>query len=162
MKFGTQQHIWNSMKLTWLYMKILFLAITQQLIARFQWNFAWEAVFHRISAIKYIPTFHRTERIFVFLMQFWRRRAAVFVSSPIHLFWRVCYVALIFAAQLQQGCIARWEWCLRQTFMSISGLVWPWPLTFDLLAAKLIISCPCRVDHLCRLASKWIHFVFKI
>jgi len=52
---GTQQQIWNSVTVTWPKMiflnsrwrtadtfKIVFLAITQQLIVRFQWNFAQE------------------------------------------------------------------------------------------------------------------------
>ena len=73
-KFGTQQQIWDSVTVTWPNMNFLkfkmadtrrienlILAITQQPIARFQWNFA---VFHRISAMKQVPTFHRTYFLF--------------------------------------------------------------------------------------------------
>jgi len=35
-------------------------AITPQPIVLFQWNFAWEAVFLRISAMGQLPVFHRT------------------------------------------------------------------------------------------------------
>jgi len=30
-------------------------------------------------------------------------------------------------------------------------------LNFDLLTPKLIILCPCPVDHVCHLASKLVH-----
>jgi len=64
-----------------------FLVISQQPIARFQWNFVWRSSFvYRISAVGQISTFHRMY-FFVFLMQFGlRRAAAAFISSPIHLF----------------------------------------------------------------------------
>jgi len=41
--------------------------------------------------------------------------------------------------------------CLSQACMSIFGLMWPWPLTS--WPSKLIVSCPCIMDHLCQLAS---------
>jgi len=58
MKFGTQQHIWNSTTVTWPNMKILefkqangrhvdnrFLAISLQPTARSQWNYVHQGVF---------------------------------------------------------------------------------------------------------------------
>ena len=96
MKFGTQQHIWNSTTDQWPNMNILkilnggrtaailknhYLAIIR--IARFQWTFMREAVVHRSS--KWDRYLDSTERIFVFLMQFELQQAAAFVSSPIHL-----------------------------------------------------------------------------
>ena len=54
-------------------------------LPNFSENLREEAVFHRILVMGQIPAFHRTCFI-VFLMQFSLRRAAPFVSSPIHLF----------------------------------------------------------------------------
>jgi len=34
-------------------------------------------------------------------------------------------------------------------------------LTFDLLTLNLIVSCPCPVDHLCRLALTLVHLFSK-
>ena len=78
MKFGTQQHIWNSMshvtehdflKLNMadgpnIENPLLAIGLTLQPIARFHWNFARGVVFHRISAIGQVLAFNRMFSLF--------------------------------------------------------------------------------------------------
>jgi len=78
MKFGTQQHIWNSITVTSPSMnyflnsrcrmaailKIILLAISLQSIAWFQWNFVWGSSFSR-------KLWNGTECIFCFQNAFW-------------------------------------------------------------------------------------------
>ena len=61
-----------------------FLAITQQPIARFEWNFAFGSSFSQNFGNGTDINFLQNV-FFVFLMQSGLRRAAAFVSSPIHL-----------------------------------------------------------------------------
>jgi len=64
----------------------MFLAITQQPIVRFQWNFAWgSSFFHTIWALGQIPTFHRT----CFLLSY-----AVWVSASWGFSYRLRYFCL--------------------------------------------------------------------
>jgi len=82
----THDQIWKFKNSRWRTAAILniFVAMTQQPIVRFPWNFAWESSFSQnFGNGTDTPEFHRT--YFVFITQFGLQRAAPFVSSPIHL-----------------------------------------------------------------------------
>ena len=97
-KFGTQMQIWiwNSVTVRWPNMKIYkiqdggrppfknsrFLVMTQQPIARFQWQFVWGNIFSQNFG-KWLPAFYWTYFLFCFRNAIWASASGAFcIISP--------------------------------------------------------------------------------